>query len=281
MQLDTGFSCNSVIWLTSLPDDELGPTRRMVEDMEALTAEITVVFQHIELTSAEHLKKQLGELTLHASEHGMRPLLNFDMHGSKDDGLYISQTLEYVSWSELSECLQKLNRETANNLVVVGAACFGLRAIMPIKLDKPAPFYVLLAPEEKVSFGFLAENLIKFYRELFLSGCLDTAYSRNLSDKFKYFHCEKMLFIAVAKYIKAGCKGKAAQERRERLLTEVFSQGMEKTDENLKSVRKKIKEGIKPDQALLDRYAGVFLINRRCCFNMDQLLDFLDGNDKP
>lgn len=281
MQLDTGFSCNSVIWLTSLPDNELGPTRRMVEDMETLKAEIAVGFQHIQLTSAEHLKKLLGELTLHASEHGMRPLLNFDMHGSKDDGLYISQTSEYVSWSELSECLQKLNRETANNLVVVGAACFGLRAIMPIKLDKPAPFYVLLAPEEKVSFGFLEDNLIKFYRELFSSGCLDTAYSRNLSDNFRYFHCEKMLFIVVAKYIKAACKGKTAQERRERLLTEVFSQGMEKTDENLNSVRKKIKEGIKPDQALLDRYARVFLMNRTCSFNMGQLLDFLDGIDKP
>ena len=55
MQLDTGFSCDSVIWLTSLHDAELGPTRRMVEGMEKLKADFAVGFQHIQLTSAEHL----------------------------------------------------------------------------------------------------------------------------------------------------------------------------------------------------------------------------------
>lgn len=280
MQLDSGFSCNSVIWLSSLPDSELGPARRMVEDMEKLKAEISIGFQHIQVTSAIHLKNLLEELALHASEHGMRPLLHFDMHGSKEEGLYISQSSEYIAWNELYANLQVLNKASGNNLVVIGAACFGLRSIMPIKLDKPAPFFVLLAPEEEVCVGFLEDNAVRFYRDLFASGSLDTAYSRNLSDEFKYFHCEKMLFIVVAKYIRARCKGKSAQERREQLLTDVFSQGMDKTEANLKLVRKKIKEGLKPDQSLLDRYAKTFLIGRTCSFNMQQLLEFLDG-DKP
>jgi len=279
MQLDTGFSCNSVIWLTSLPDSELGPTQRMVEDMESLKAEISVGFQHIQVTSAAHLKSLLEELSCHASENGMRPLLHVDMHGNKEEGLHIYQSSEYYSWDELYCDLQGLNQATGNNLVVIGAACFGLRSIMPIKLDKPAPFFVLLAPEEEVYVGFLEDNAVRFYRELFASGSLDAAYSRYLSDEFKYFHCEKMLFIVVAKYIRAGCKGKSAQERRERLLTEVFSQGMEKTAVNLRSVRKKIKEGLKPDQALLDRYAKTFLVGRKCSFSMQQLLEFLDGDN--
>lgn len=280
MQLDTGFSCNSIIWLTSLPESELGPTRRMVESMKALADETSIGFQYIRVHSAEHLMKLLGELTVHASERGMLPLLNFDMHGSKDDGLCISETSEYVPWTALSQCLQELNKATGNNLVVVGAACFGLRAIMPIKLDQPAPFFVLLAPEAEVKVGFLEENIPRFYRELLASGTLDSAYARYLSDEFKYFHCEKMLFIVIAKYIQAGCKGKSAQKRRERLLTDVFSQGMERTQENMKMVRNKIKQGLKPNQELLDRYARVFLINRSCSFNMDQLLEVLN-HEKP
>lgn len=279
MQLDTCFSCNSVVWLTSLPDSELGPTRRMVEEMESLRAEISIGFQHIQVTSEAHLKSLLEELSRHACENGMRPLLHFDMHGNKDNGLYISQSSEYCSWDDLYRSLQVLNKKTGNNLVVIGAACFGLRSIMPIKLDKPAPFFVLLAPEEEVSVGFLEDNAVCFYRELFASGSVDAAYSLYLSDEFKYFHCEKMLFIVVAKYIKAGCQGKSAQERRERLLTEVFSQGMEKTENNLRSVRNKIKEGLKPDQALLDRYAETFLVGRTCSFSMQQLLAFLDGDN--
>ncbi|MBQ4781805.1 hypothetical protein F9U38_14910 [Pectobacterium versatile] len=278
MQFDSSFSCNSVIWVTSLPDSELGPTRRMVEDMESLKAEISIGFQHIQVNSAIHLKDVLKELALHASEHGMRPLLHFDMHGSKEKGLYISQSSEYIAWHELYTNLQVLNKASGNNLVVIGAACFGLKAIMPIKLDKPAPFFVLLAPEEEVCVGFLEDNAVRFYRALFESGSLDTAYSRNLSDEFKYFHCEKMLFIVVAKYIRAGCRGKSAQERREQLLTDVFSQGMDKTEANLKLVREKIKEGLKPEQSLLDKYAETFLIGRTCSFNMQQLLEFLDGD---
>ncbi len=236
-------------------------------------------FQYFYIESAENLAKLLDELSLNASEHGMRPLLNFDMHGNKDDGLKISKTSKYVSWNSLAGNLQKPNKATGNNLVVVSAACFGSRAVMPIKLGQPTPFFLLLAPEIEVSSGFLEDNLPRFYQELFKSGSLEQAYSRYLSDEFKYFHCEKMLFIVMLKYIKAGCQGKSAQERRENLLTEVFSQGMEKTDENLKAVRKKTKDGLKPDQALLDRYVKVFLINRTCSFNMDQLLTFLSEGE--
>jgi len=149
---------------------------------------------------------------------------------------------------------------------------------MPIKLHQATPFFLLLAPEEEVKTGFLEKNIAVFYRELFESGSIDGAYSRYLSDEFKYFHCEKMLFIVIARYIKEGCKGKTAQERREHLLTEVFSQGMENTTNNLKDIRKKIKDGIRPDQALLDRYARTFLINRACSFNMNQLLDVLEND---
>lgn len=278
IQFDTGFSCNSIIWFTSLPASELGPSRRMVEDMESLMADIPTEFQHIQVTSKDHLKNHLAKLSHHASEKGMRPLLHFNMHGNKEKGLHISQSSEYYSWGELYSNLQDLNQATRNNLVVFGAACFSLRSILSIKLDKPAPFFVLLAPEETVCVGFLEDNTVRFYREFFASANLYSAYNQYLSDKFKYFHCEKMLFIVVAKYIKAGCKGKSAQERREQLLTEVFSQGMEKTEDNLRSVRNKIKEGLKPDQALLDRYAKVFLVDRKCSFNMQQLLEFLDGD---
>ena len=277
MQLDSGFSCNTVIWFTSLPEDEQGPSRRMVEDMEALSEEVGVGFQRLHVNSASKLVELLEELTQHAGERQMRPLLHFDMHGNKEQGLFISGLNEYFSWDELARHLRQLNAATGNNLCAVGAACFGLRAIMPVKLDQPTPFFLLLAPEQEVTVGFLEGNVLPFYRELFRSGSIDRAYSSCLSDEFKYFHCEKMLFIAIARYIREGCKGKTGETRRERLLTEVFIQGMEKTEENLTDVRRKIKEGLRPNQALLDRYAKTFLIGRTCSFNMDQLLAFVNG----
>lgn len=277
MRLYSEFSCNSVIWLSSVPVNEQGPTRRMTEDMETIAQQIGFGFQRIDINSTDQLIKLLEELTFNAHKHNMRPMLHIDMHGCEENGLLISSANKYVSWEVLAEHFRKLNVATGNNLCVVGAACFSLRAVMPIRLNQPTPFFILLAPEKEVNIGFLERNVTAFYRSLLESGSIDYAYSMHLSDEFKYVHCEKILFIVVARYILRGCKGKLGEERRERLLSEVFLQGMEKSNKNLKLVRNKIKQGLRPDQTLLDRYAGTFLINRACSFNINQLLAFLEG----
>lgn len=279
MQLNSSFSCNSVIWIASLPDDELGPSRRMTEDVASHSSRLGFHFSRFNVRCRSELAQTLDEINFQAREHGLRPILVLDAHASQEDGLLLNDSHETMPWTELSTLLQQINISTLNNLCVIGAACFSLRAISPAKLDQAAPFFILLAPEQEVNVGFLEKNLPTFFDRLFTYGSLDDAYSRHLSESFKYFHCEKMLFIVVAKYIKAGCKGKSAAERRERLMTEVFMQGMQNTQANRKSIREKLKAGLKPNQALLDRYARTFLVGRSCSFTMEQLLAFLDAAD--
>jgi|TARA_B100001059_G_C17800123_1_gene565633 hypothetical protein len=238
--------------------------------------ELKVGFQHFQINNPEQLLQVLKNLTTYVRTKEFRPLLHLDMHGGKNDGLCASKSGEFLSWQSLYKNLQELNKATKNNLTVVSAACFGLYSITTIKLNQPAPYYVLLAPEEKVYVGFLESSIPKFYQELFKSGSIDSAYNKYLSEQFEYFHCEKLLLKTIAGYVKAGCKGKTAQERREYLLTEVYRQEQEKTAEKLKSTRKRIKDGLKPDQSLLNKYASKFLVNRTCSLNMDQILDELD-----
>lgn len=88
-----------------------------------------------------------------------------------------------------------------------------------------------------------------------------------------------MLFIVIARYLKEQCKGKGGAGRRERLITEIFSQGMENTPDNLKRVRKILKDGLRPDQSLLDQYAGRFLIGRQCSFSMADLESFIESDN--
>lgn len=250
----------------------------MVEDVESFLKQTGCGFQRVHVQNTEKLAGLLEELTFHAVEHRMRPLLHLDMHGNEKHGLHIAASNEYVSWEELAVHLRRLNAATENNLCVVSAACFGLRAIMPVKLDQPTPFFVLIAPETVVKTGFLEKNIPEFYRELFQTGGIDNAYERHLSEKFKYFHCEKMLFTVVAKYIREGCKGGSGQARRERLLTEAFMQGLENTEDNRREIRRKIKDGLRPSQALLDRYASTFLVGRACSFDMERLLSAVNGS---
>jgi len=278
MRLDSGFSCNSVVWIASLPKAELGPSRRMTQDVSALADRLGFSFSRIDVRHRSELRAVFQDLYRRAEKEGLRPILVLDAHGSEKDGLVLSEPGEAMAWTDLGAFLRTINVSTRNNLCVLGAACFSLRAIASSTLNQAVPFFVLLAPEQEVNTGFLEENIGAFFDCLFTRGSLDDAHTSHLSPTFKYFHCEKMLFIAVARYILSACKGKALAERRERLMTEVFMQGMDNTRANRKSVRAKLKAGLKPDQALLDRYVRTFLIGHSCSFTMDQLLAFLSSD---
>lgn len=279
MRLSTEFSCNSVIWISSLPDEEMGPTNRMVAAMESHSNELGFRFQHVPVPSCSILIALLDELALHANEHNMKPLIHFDTHGDKNSGLFVSGEEKFISWSDLAEKLRIINVYTKNNLAVVGATCYGLHAIKPINLNTATPFYFLLSPEDEVAVGYLEDNIPSFYRSLFELGSIDSAYSHHISERFKYFHCEKMLFIVIARYISQQCKGKGGAARRERLLTEIFSQGLENTDVNRKKIRKMLKDGLHPDQSLVDRYAEKFLAGRQCSFNFSDLISFVEDRN--
>ncbi|MCH8618019.1 hypothetical protein [Undibacterium sp. TS12] len=276
--LNSRFSCNSVIWISSLPNAEMSPTNRMVETMAAHSRELGFLFQHFSVSRIAKLWDLLDEISIHARDYSLKPIVHFDTHGHKDAGIYVDGEGAYADWNTLAEKLRAININTKNNLAVVGATCFGLQAIKPISIQTEVPFFLLLAPEDDVTVGFLEDNVPNFYRTLFELGDIDEAQFRHLSKKFKYFHCEKMLFIVIARYLKEQCKGKGGAERRERLITEIFSQGMEKTPDNLKLIRKKLKEGLRPDQGLLDRFTGIFLIGRPCSFSMEDLENFIESS---
>lgn len=279
MRLDTSFACNTVIWISSVSEVEMGPTNRMAEDLDGICNKYNIAFKRKDVTTRVELISLLQDLEVRTREHGVRPILVFDMHGSEVSGLHLRQTGECLEWKEVGKLLRDINISAGNNLCVIGAACFSLRAITPTKLDQAAPFFVLLAPETEVNVGFLEENIPPFFDHLFSSGGLDEAYSRYLSDEFKYFHCEKMLFIVIAKYVKSACMGKSVAKRREYLLTEIFMQGLERTPENIRDIRAKLKNGLRPTQALLDRYSQTFLVGRSCSFTMDQLQRVLREGD--
>jgi hypothetical protein len=250
----------------------------MVESMISHSEAIGFGFQHIEITGTAKLMSLLDELAFHARKDSMKPLIHLDMHGNKDNGLYVIEEDRYISWSELAKKLRSINKYTANNLAVVGATCYGLHAIRSISLADATPFYLLLAPEHKVTLGYLEDNIPNFYRTLFESESIDIAYSRHISSKFKYFNCEKLLFITVARYISNHCKGRGGAARRERLLTEIFDQHFENSSENRKIIRKWLKDGLRPDQSLLDKYAEKFMVGRQCSFTCDDLLRFVEKN---
>jgi hypothetical protein len=183
-----------------------------------------------------------------AARQGCRPLLHIDMHGSIEHGLEIADSKEFMSWPALAGKLRGINVATGNNTCVIAASCFAFHAIKQVSIARASPFFVLVAPEDKATVGFLEAKTAAFYAELLSTLDIMEAIANHLTPAMKTFHCERMFMIGLARYILRYCVGKGATERRESLLTDSIS--VTKSHGDMRAMRKSIKNAIKPDQAL-------------------------------
>ncbi len=67
------------------------------------------------------------------------------------------------------------------------AACWGLHAIAPLRIDRPAPFYFLIGPDKPVEAGHIDSVMPEFYRSLIETDSLDKAMTK-VDVQFKQFH---------------------------------------------------------------------------------------------
>jgi hypothetical protein len=262
LNVSSGININSVIWITTLDPSEMGPTNRVHDDVQHYLASIGLPFCAIEPRSRTEFLTALAGIEKRASE-GLRPIIHLDAHGSPEKGLRIAGSGDDVSWSELVAHLRPINIATQNNLCVVSAVCSGLYAIKPVSIEQLAPFFVLIAPENEITFGFVEQRTARFYEALFNGLDVAEAYTQHLAPEFKLFHCEERLLDALSKYVRDYCLGSSHDQRVEDLLTRSVAKGLPNTRNNRRIARSVAKNKIKPTQELIDRFANSFLLGKK------------------
>jgi hypothetical protein len=273
--IESGLVFNSIFWLTSPRPNETRMVESMIDDVSGICASKQIPFQKYVVPSGAKLIAALVEIE-DAARRGARPLVYLDMHGSAIDGVEIAASGEMVPWDDVVDALRKINQQTGNNLLVVAAVCFGFHVIKETIITDLTPFFILIAPEEKITFGDLMDRIFPFFQNLTSGWDVVKAFEEELSPKMKMFHCMRIFTVAMAKYIVRACKGKGGQERREHLLTEIMRSGYPDTPDGLRALRKTIKDGTKPSQQMLDRFAGVFLGGRPLGYDLDALMKYID-----
>lgn len=168
--------------------------------------------------------------------------------------------IRWITWAELTSSLGKINAATKNNLGVVMAGCYGIYAIEPIKIANPSPFYFLIGSENEVTAGEIDRVMKKFYKVLFQSGALPIA-MREVGEQFLQFHVEKMFCIAFDRYYNHHCIGKGRTARIEGLVTEAMTK-LGSNRKHLRTIRKSLKQQVKPDKATFHRFANKFMHGR-------------------
>jgi hypothetical protein len=263
---------NAIVWVHSLPEQEMGPSRRVLEDLEGLaTVGGLPVFVYAVRNRAE-LSELFVQLTAEA-EQGLRPLLHVDAHGTVAEGLLLAPSGDRVGWSEIIEDLRALNVATANNLTCIFALCFGLHLYKQVSLKRPVPAYFFCAPPEEISVGFLEAQTLEFYRKMNRSLKVTDAFEATLGGVMQSFHCQGLFLLSLLRYIRTYCIGRMRQDRLERMVTAVFQRDgiVNPSSAQLRQVRREIRQALKPGQKTIDSFAPSFLIGRPPAFSYADL----------
>ena len=162
LQATGGFSINSVFWLRSLHDFELGPARRVLEDIEPFFASMRLPFDRRDVKTPAHLYRALDSLV---ASH-VKPILQLDMHGTRD-GLRLTDSDEIAPWKEVVPRLRAINVACGGNLCVVAGVCHAFYAITEASIMDASPVNVLIAPDREVLTGKLEDGLAGFIARYF------------------------------------------------------------------------------------------------------------------
>ena len=201
----TQFTANAICILDAVPAEELQTGRNLHEELRDLSPpESTLIksnrFQCHNLTEINDALNVIINLSQHNS---LMPIVHYEGHGTSD-GLFLpsAETLEYEA---LTEKLRTINIATSNNLVAVFAGCETAYCLTKTKIDRPCPYFFLLAPEGAVKSSD-TDCFLEFYRSLLVAGKLSIAldkFNDSLpSSKYLSIFSEGLFALAAEGYYK-------------------------------------------------------------------------------
>lgn len=256
---------NTVVWIRSLPAAEQRPTERVHDDLQPYLISKGIPFKLYEPQSAADFYDVLSQLVTRAA-NGLRPILFIDIHGADKSGIFIDPTNEIIGWDKFVELLRPINVATKNNLCVVSAACFSLQSIMEMGIEEPVPYFIYIAAERE--FYFEERKIVAFFEDVFDGLDIVSAHEKHLAHQTSLFHCERAFIRALVGYIREYCIGSGLQKRKEYLLSEAIKQGMPNTRYERRRARKAVESGVRPSQALIDRFVDRFLIGKKIAISI-------------
>lgn len=117
----------------------------------------------------------LEEALARLKESGRVPVIHLEAHGCEapnagdDSGLAGPDGNggeEYLPWKQIAPLLGQINLASQFQLLLVGAACYGLTALDCFNIAQSAPFSALVGFASKVEPRTLFESMVELYRQL-------------------------------------------------------------------------------------------------------------------
>ena len=273
----SSFANNAVIIIDGLRKSESQTGLQLYNELRDLRdfEKAVSVVKRYEVSNAIELRILLENLQKDAKD-GLRPVLHFECHGDAKQGLEIGESRERFAWTALEPLLRAINVATKCNLGVVMAVCSGLHAITSVKMHRATPFYFLVGSEDELLQEQIRSEMRAFYRVLLLSSDLDKALQQVPSCRS--YHAEKLLAIALGRFLRQSCMGTGREKRTEYLVTEMkWRLGGFRNREQMRLIRQQAKKRVQGgmSEAAFHQFARTFLGVREPSFTYTELAQWV------
>jgi len=200
---------NEVVIIESLEDDEVKTGQHLADYLNGLQTvqEKGIGIRLQKCNHASECVEQLRMLTAEAAQHGSRPILHFECHGSMQSGLEFANGSD-LGWTQLGDELRGLNAATGVNLLVSISACYGAHLLTDMASLKPAPCLMMIGPMQEVTPSDLMAGFRLFYRILFNSGSAGHAIKAVVDQApgvWDVTHAEYWFDLIITNYVKESC----------------------------------------------------------------------------
>ncbi|MEV1938537.1 hypothetical protein ABZQ33_19230 [Pseudomonas aeruginosa] len=246
---------NLIIIADAIPDGEIGaqPLNQSIQDCFSEQG-ITSYCFYERVRSLQQFRL-LFEALLAYAELGALPVIHIEAHGTKGKGLRIGN--EIMGWQELYEYSLKINTRTRNNFGVILSCCYGNELSSLVSVDRPCPFRFVIGHKYEINAGPLRDQMLSFYKEIILSGRLDTAVG-HLDEGFSHFSSSKYFLINIASFFSKNSSGKSHRLLIEDLLTRVL-EGRNASPTSISAIRNRVKYLVKSPEWFITQYMRNFL----------------------
>ena len=258
----TTFNSTGVVIFDGLAARDHQTAARLFDDVMHLRDSVGMPFATLrKVTGRTSMLEELADLR-RLCLAGLRPIIHIEGHGERDVGLRLGEDRELLSWTEIGAALTEMNHITRNNLGVVVGACHGFYLVNNVSIERPCPYFFLVAPTEEVSAGLIEDRMPRFYRTLLATRSFDHA-SATLGPDFQEFLAEKFFCLTFARHMRDHSIGRGGERHVEELLTKAVREGKAANRDERRSLRKRFRVLVKSPEAIYYRMSRTFLHGRR------------------
>jgi hypothetical protein len=131
--------------------------------------------RYVRVDTLADLEAGISSLVDEARDHGLKPWLHLEGHGTADETGFHVANGDHCTWVMLKDFITPLNIVSGFNLLLILATCFGSSFVRAIRTVDRAPILGLIGPKSEVKTGEVERGFVAFYRTFFEASSLRVA----------------------------------------------------------------------------------------------------------